>query len=59
MYDDETCSGCGHPAREHVMGIGCSHGWVYDDQGLAVTDGCDCQWAHVSESMTEAEWRRS
>lgn len=59
MADGETCGGCGHAAKEHIQQVGCTSGWTYDDQGVALApNGCPCQWAHIS-SPTEKEARRA
>ncbi len=56
----DACQNCGHSAQGHVEGIGCSVGWVYDEQGCALApDGCGCQWTHVHLSISEKEWRAS
>lgn len=38
----EPCPGCGHVLGVHADTFGCVHGWTYDNDGHAVTEGCDC-----------------
>ncbi len=45
--EDPTCA-CGHKASEHRLEVGCLNGWEYDHEGIALTDGCHCQWAHLT-----------
>lgn len=42
---EDTCGACGHSlAREvHDPRDGCLHGWEYNDNGIATTDGCRCE----------------
>lgn len=48
MTENDPICGCGHAASEHDKGQGCLHGWTWDHEGYSITDGCECQWAHLS-----------
>lgn len=41
-HHSDPCPGCGHVLGIHAAELGCVHGWTYDHDGHAVTDGCEC-----------------
>jgi hypothetical protein len=41
-YHLDLCPGCGHVLGVHADSFGCIHGWTYDADGFAVTEGCEC-----------------
>lgn len=43
----DTCPLCDHTWTQHHNQLGCLHGWEYNEEGTAVTDGCECKLAHV------------
>ncbi len=56
--DDERCPGCNHWLTMHVRENGCMVDWQYDENGLSLNQGCECQLAHAELSPTEkAFWR--
>lgn len=50
---DAVCIECGHYWRDHNLTVGCMAGWVYNEEGLAVSQGCECLLAHVELSSKE------
>lgn len=46
---NEPCGRCEHPAAVHDTEYGCTDGWKYGRDGLAVTVGCSCQWAWLGD----------
>ena len=51
------CS-CGHTAAQHEQGTGCLAGWTWDAKGVATTEGCTCEWAHLT-SPSFSRWLRA
>lgn len=45
--------GCGHLWTAHNKTVGCLAGWLYDAEGVATTDGCECLLAHVEKSSDD------
>lgn len=44
---------CGHLWTTHNIHVGCTADWLYDREGIAITDGCGCLLAHVDKSEKE------
>lgn len=58
MADEKTCKECGHHWGDHYKNDRCYGGWEYDEQGLAIKDGCRCLLAHSRYSDADLSQRR-
>ena len=50
---DDICGNCSHSGAQHNLVVGCTQGWAHRD-GIAVQDGCECNWAHVD--LSDKTW---
>lgn len=51
--DEEACKECVHPWTAHSKVYGCEMDWLYDSEGIATTDGCECLLAHLYLSVED------
>lgn len=49
--DEVACGECEHPWAAHSKEYGCELGWVYDSEGMSITEGCACLLAHIELSV--------
>lgn len=42
-----ACQHCKHPWSAHSTEVGCTSGWAYNEEGVAITDGCYCPLANT------------
>lgn len=47
---EEACKECGHPWKAHSKTYGCEMDWLYDGEGMSITDGCECLLSHLDLS---------
>lgn len=52
--DEPACKECGHLWTAHSKTYGCEMDWLYDSEGMATTDGCECLLSHLDLSPVGA-----